>query len=130
MDKTIKTINYILSILIISALNACIIPSPSPKSTEKPKEPKTTDLVILKNKIKGSKDVQVSNDPKSWMKINEIAYVPNGTSAKILSIHDETIEAGDMKVRVLRYKVITTTDPRIEGWVFASNAGYDPDESK
>jgi hypothetical protein len=102
----------------------------APQATEKRKEPKISQEVILKNELESSKEVQVTNDPKKWMRENEIAYVTNGTPATIQAIHDETIEAGDTKVRVLRYKVLTKTNPKVEGWVFASNAGYKPLQPK
>ena len=98
--------------------------NPSQKSTEKQKEPRISELVTLKSNTAGLREVQISNDPRSWTKANEISYVPNGTPARILSIHSETIEAGDEKIRILRYEIITETDPIIEGWVHSFDAGY------
>lgn len=93
------------------------------------KEPQRNDLVILKNSNPISKDVQVSNDPKSWMKTNEIAYVTNCTPAKILDIYDESFRAGDVDFRTLRYKIVTQSGQKVEGWIHSSNAGFNPNKN-
>jgi hypothetical protein len=93
------------------------------------KEPQRNDTVILKNSNPISKDVQVSNNPKSWMKSNEIAYVANCTPAKILDIYDESYRAGDVNIRTLRYKIVTQSEQKVEGWVHSSNAGFNPNKN-
>jgi len=111
-----------LALLFPMLLTSC--GRPSKDIDEKRKEPQISEMVTLRSNMESSREVLVSNDPKSWMKANEVSYVPNGTPAKILAIHDETIEVGDMKLRVLRYKVITNTSPKVEGWVHSFDAGY------
>ena len=93
------------------------------------KEPRRNDIVILKNSNPISKDVQVSNDPKNWMKSNEIAYISNCTPAKILDIYDESFSAGDVEFRTLRYKIVTQSEQKVEGWVHSSNAGFNPNKN-
>ena len=118
--NALKKSSIVLAILML--MTSC--GNPSQKSTEKQKEPRISELVTLRNNTAGFKEVQISNDPRSWTKANEISYVPNGTPARILFIHSETIEAGDEKIRILRYRIITETDPIVEGWVHSFDAGY------
>ena len=95
------------------------------------KTPQISDVVTLKDHLKKeSNDVQITNNPKSWMRENEVGYVPNGTKAKVLAIHDETISAGDTSIRILRYKVVTLKGKRMEGWIWASDTGYNPNPNK
>jgi len=114
------------SVILSSMTNASCSRNPRELET-KQKIPQVSDVVTLNDHLKKqSNDVQVTNDPRSWMRDNEIAYIPNGTTARILAIHDETIDAGGAQIRVLRYKIETLKGKKVEGWIWASDTGYEP----
>lgn len=109
-------ISSVLFLLLTGVLSSCGEPPPPLK----PKQAQINENVILKSDLQKN-HVYISDDYAKRLDKNIVAVVKGGTRAKILEIRKESITP-DFEITMFRVK--TSSNPIVEGWVYSFDAGY------